>query len=284
MKTAATLTLLLSALCSTLAAATTDLENALTREYKDKVLILRHPVHGDSLRFDSAGGPLTPGKEAPWTVDGAIVITEVQVTLKTLIVKGKRRWYGFNQGNRRLLPVKTKWKDKIKIEVSLDAPLNDVAEADAILDRVFVQNEKELITVVPEYWRPFLAKYYGFGDVAKTAEETTALENARSQIVKLDPKTVKHPVPVFTPAPDLLDAQTRSIPEIADYVVRGLVVLDVIIDSSGRVLDPRIVRPIGLGLDEQAIAAVQNWKFKPATRNGEPVSVEMGLEVQFNIN
>lgn len=284
MKTAAILMLLLGALCSTLAVADADLENALTREYKDKVLILRHPVHGDSLRFNSAGELLTPGQEEPWTVDGAIVISDVQVTAKTLTVKGNRRWYGFDQRNRRLLPAKTKWKDKIKIEVGLDTPLNDVAAAGAILDRVFVRNEQELIAVVPEYWRPFLAKYYGFGDVAKAAGETTASENARRQIVKLDPKTVKHPEAVFTPAPDLLDSDTRSIPDVADYVIRGVVVLDVVIDSTGKVLDPRIVRPVGFGLDEKAIAAVRNWKFKPATRNGEPVAVEMGLEVQFNIN
>ena len=284
MKTAAILMLLLTALCSTVTAAESDLEKALTSKYKEQVLILRHPVQGDSLRFNSTGELLTLGHEAPWTIDGAIVITDVHVTAKTLTIKGKRRWYGFDPRLQRLLPAKTKWKDRIKIEVGLDHPLKDLAESGAVLDRIFVRNEQELIDVVPEYWRSFLAKQYGIGDVAKAAGETTASENARHQIVKLDPKTVKHPEAVFTPAPDLLDSDTRSIPEVADYVIRGVVVLDVVIDSTGKVLDPRIVRPVGFGLDEKAIAAVRNWKFKPATRNGEPVAVEMGLEVQFNIN
>lgn len=283
MKNTAILTLLLGALCSTLAAANTDLENALTREYKDKVLILRHPVPGDSLRFDSSGKLLKPRQEAPWTVDGAIAITYVEVTSKTLTIQGNRCWYGFDQRNASFLPARTKSKNQVKIEVALDSPLNDLAQADAVLDRVFVRDEQELITAVPEYWRPFLAKYYGRAELAEAAGETTVSENARRQVVKLDPKTIKAPKPVFTPAPDLLYAQ-RSIPEIAEYTIRGVVVLNAIIDKAGKVLDPRIVRPIGFGLDEQAIAAVQNWKFKPATSKGEPVAVEMGLEVQFNVN
>lgn len=283
MKTAAILMLLLTALCSTVTAAESDLEKVLTSKYKEQVLILRHPVQGGSLRFNSTGELLTLGHEAPWTIDGAIVITDVHVTAKTLTIKGKRRWYGFDPRLQRLLPAKTKWKDRIKIEVGLDHPLKDLAESGAVLDRIFVRNEQELIDVVPEYWRSFLAKQYGIEDVAKSAQDTRTSEIANLQVVKLDTKIIKPPQPVFTPPPDLLD-QARSIPEIAEYTVRGLVVLDVIIDKTGRVLDPRIVRPMGLGMDEQAIASVQNWKFSPATRKGEPVAVEMGLEVQFNIN
>lgn len=284
MKIAAIFTLLLTALCSTLAAADGALDNALTRQYKDQVLILRHPAHSDSLKFNSAGELLTSGVEKAWTVDGAIVIDDVQVTSKALTIKGKRRWYAFDPRRQRLVPAKTKWKDKVKIGVELDGPLKDLTEAAAIIDRVFVRNEQELIAEAPEYWRPFLAKQYGHGDVAKSVEETTASQIARLEVIKLDAKTIKSPQPVFTPAPDLLDAETRAIPEIADYTIRGAVVLDVIIDSTGRVIAPHIRRPMGLGLDEKAIAAVQKWKFKPATRNGEPVAVEMGIEVQFNIN
>jgi len=44
-----------------------------------------------------------------------------------------------------------------------------------------------------------------------------------------------------------------------------------------------IIRPIGVGLDERAIAAVQSYKFAPATENGGPVRVEMNVEVNFQV-
>jgi TonB family protein len=59
-------------------------------------------------------------------------------------------------------------------------------------------------------------------------------------------------------------------------------VLTGIIDATGKVRQVRIVRPVGFGLDEKGIEAVQSWKFKPATRDGKPVAVEMGLEISFN--
>ena len=39
----------------------------------------------------------------------------------------------------------------------------------------------------------------------------------------------------------------------------------------------------GLGLEEKAVEAVQKYKFKPAMENGEPVLVELNVEVNFQI-
>ena len=44
-----------------------------------------------------------------------------------------------------------------------------------------------------------------------------------------------------------------------------------------------IVRPVGLGLDEMAAAAVSGYKFSPATRDGQPVKVDLYVEVNFQI-
>ena len=45
----------------------------------------------------------------------------------------------------------------------------------------------------------------------------------------------------------------------------------------------RVIRGIGLGLDEKAVEAVRQYKFKPAMKNGQPVTVEMNVEVNFQI-
>jgi TonB family protein len=51
----------------------------------------------------------------------------------------------------------------------------------------------------------------------------------------------------------------------------------------GRVHNPRVVRSLGMGLDEKALAAVKLWKFDPGKKDGRPVAVEMGLEISFNL-
>jgi protein TonB len=45
----------------------------------------------------------------------------------------------------------------------------------------------------------------------------------------------------------------------------------------------RLDRALGDGLDENAMEGVKNWRFIPATRNGQPVAVAMNVEVAFNL-
>jgi protein TonB len=45
----------------------------------------------------------------------------------------------------------------------------------------------------------------------------------------------------------------------------------------------RVLRGIGLGLDERAVESVRQYRFKPAMENGKPVVVEMQVEVNFQI-
>jgi TonB family protein len=48
--------------------------------------------------------------------------------------------------------------------------------------------------------------------------------------------------------------------------------------------DIRVLSPIGLGLDEQAIAAVSRWKFKPGTNSaGSPVDAFLAIEILFQL-
>jgi protein TonB len=44
-----------------------------------------------------------------------------------------------------------------------------------------------------------------------------------------------------------------------------------------------VLRGVGMGLDEKAKEAVQQYRFKPAMENGKPVPVELNVEVNFQI-
>ncbi len=63
----------------------------------------------------------------------------------------------------------------------------------------------------------------------------------------------------------------------------GVVVLAVEVWPDGRAHNVRVVRSLGLGLDEKAIQAVQQWEFVPGRKDGAPVKVSAQIEVNFRL-
>ncbi len=65
---------------------------------------------------------------------------------------------------------------------------------------------------------------------------------------------------------------------------QGIVVLKAVIDREGNVVDAKILKPLGFGLDDAALEASRRWRFTPATLHGKPVAVYMNLTVHFTLN
>jgi protein TonB len=63
----------------------------------------------------------------------------------------------------------------------------------------------------------------------------------------------------------------------------GVVLVNLIVDPQGRPQNVHILRGVGMGLDDKALAAVKQYRFKPAIENGKPVPVELNVEVNFQI-
>jgi TonB family protein len=64
---------------------------------------------------------------------------------------------------------------------------------------------------------------------------------------------------------------------------QGTVLLYIEVSPDGRATNIRVARSLGLGLDEKAIEAVKQWKFKPGAKNGTPVTVAATIEVNFRL-
>lgn len=77
------------------------------------------------------------------------------------------------------------------------------------------------------------------------------------------------------------EPEYRPLPLFARW--QGSAVLSIVVGKDGSPYGWRVVRGLGLGLDEQAVAAVRGWRFAPAQRNGDPVSVEATIEVNFRL-
>ncbi len=63
----------------------------------------------------------------------------------------------------------------------------------------------------------------------------------------------------------------------------GNVLVGLWVDADGRASHLRVLRGIGMGLDEKALEAVRQYRFRPAMLGGRPVPVEMNVEVDFQI-
>jgi periplasmic protein TonB len=87
---------------------------------------------------------------------------------------------------------------------------------------------------------------------------------------------VSAPQLVFAPDPEFSDEARR-----AKY--QGVCVVSLIVDAQGNPQRVQVVRHLGMGLDEKAVEAVRQYKFKPATLQGKPVPVEVNIEVNFRI-
>ena len=64
---------------------------------------------------------------------------------------------------------------------------------------------------------------------------------------------------------------------------QGTVILQAIVRKDGTVDILRVVRSLGFGLDEKAIQALKEWRFRPGMKNGLPVDVSLNIEVNFNL-
>lgn len=67
--------------------------------------------------------------------------------------------------------------------------------------------------------------------------------------------------------------------------LQGVVVLNCVVQPDGTCSDIRVMRSLDTtcGLDQQAIASAREWRFRPGLRLGEPVPVQVTLEITFSI-
>ena len=71
--------------------------------------------------------------------------------------------------------------------------------------------------------------------------------------------------------------------EAHDAKVTGTVVLSCVIGTDGRAHNINVLKPLGSGLDEKAVEAVQKWTFNPGSKGGELVKVKAQIEVNFQL-
>jgi len=81
--------------------------------------------------------------------------------------------------------------------------------------------------------------------------------------------------------------KTQTFPEFSEQArkarYQGTCVLSLIVGVDGLPRDIKVIKSLGMGLDEKAVEAVRSWRFDPALKKGEPVAAMIAIEVEFHL-
>ena len=264
-----------------LARASDGLEKQLKSDYADKVLTLRHFYSGDHLKFRPGGTLEGYASTGPWALDGQIEVEEIHLRGAQLSIKGRRIHLTFDAQHNSQDQLKTigdhpdkqrkeleKELRRAKVEIEMELPNDqpDETVVDSAMHAVFLSGSESMMDVAPSYWLAYFAKREG-----KPAPQGKGVVYTFKSGAGMSPPR----------------ADYQNDPEYSDEArkakYQGTIVLSLVVDSSGAPRDVQIVTPLGLGLDEQAVKAVNSWRFRPGAKDGEPVSVAINVEVSFHL-
>jgi TonB family protein len=108
-----------------------------------------------------------------------------------------------------------------------------------------------------------------------SAVKKFAPEFSTEDVVDITTVTTR-PRVTYSPDPDYTEQARRER-------IQGICVLEFVLGTDGRPQNIRVKSPLGGGLDERAIATLQQWTFDPATKDGKPVAVKLTVEMKFNL-
>jgi TonB family protein len=290
------------------------LQQHLRDQYQGKTLLLRGFHADDKLRYDATGtlvGKSTPGD---WTTDGVVLLNDIHLSGDRLTIKARRVLVSASQGTFHFLaenPKKQKRGLALRIEADLGSPNPSPEQAAALLSRIFLSPKDDFAALVPEYWKycvadglggknkncrfspevaaipgiasqvrsePVADASNGSGSPPATLPESSAVKSAdfTSGGMTRIGHGVSPPRVIYSPEPQFAEPARA-----AKY--QGVLTLMLVVEKDGLPTNVHVVSPLGCGLDLKGVQAVRNWRFKPAEKDGQPVRVEIAVEVDFHL-
>ncbi len=256
----------------------------LQKEYGDKVLTLRQFYPGVHLKFDANGKFTGSGAPGSWTTDGMVRVEKISVENGVLHVRGQRLFLFYDTSTKQMRDIraieKATWvrdHSKVNIDIECAQAQPEMTDVNRLMRLVFLSPDEKLIDAVPAYWKDWLQK--GEGYKPPIANVANAKPKPETDLAKTTLKVggnISAPHVTHAPDPQYTEPARKS-------AYQGTCVLWLIVGVDGRVHEIEIARAIGMGLDEQAVKTVQAWTFQPASRNGEPVPVQINVEVNFRL-
>lgn len=287
-------------------ASAQDPERYLRDKYQGKTLLLRGFYSSEHLRFDSSGKP-DNATAGDWTTEGFVNINDIHFSHGLLVIKARRLvavWIDRKQfelrplENRSLLGKEKTALVEIRADPSMHNPAPE--QIDSMVSRIFLTQQDSLADLVPDYWNPCVrGGLTGNDKICVFSPEMVSVPGVISAGVTstnergpTDPQTgmetgqasgvfrvgagVSPPQPIYQPEPAFSEHARQAKFE-------GIVVLMLVLNQQGAPTNIHVSRPLGYGLDEMAVKAVERWRFTPAKKDGQPVPVQIAVEVNFRL-
>lgn len=134
---------------------------------------------------------------------------------------------------------------------------------------------------------------YALKELGDLVESQSFLDRAfpiRAHIVEsIGPQGRSDPPPNYRPEDSVTQPALvyKREPEYSEWArvakISGTVVLSIVIEPEGYATNFKLVKSLGLGLDEQAVKAVSQFRFRPATKDGKAVRVKGTVELNFRL-
>src|ERR1700733_8602366 len=257
-------------------------ESDLKARLMNKPLYLLGCWRDDYLNFDSAGKLKDISFPVSFTLSG-FELQSLHLEQDRLVLEGRRIGLELKDSQQLRVPLNVgkvnQHKDESMRIVIATSPSGDYGAA---LDAVFANGLAELVPSLPSYWQTYAAEHFVPADSSTSLTASTAVKTTSQDGTSPDAKQAR-PSGVLK-APKLL----HSVEPAFNGAARGLlyggaVLIHLWVNTDGTPSHLSIDRPVGLGLDERALEAVQKYTFKPATRNDTPVLAELKIEVNFQI-
>jgi TonB family protein len=272
--------LFLAAGAAALGADTQPNGQAIAERLIGKQLFLRGFWANDNLKFNAQGQVRSSTETVSFTESG-IDVRSVRLNGNTLEIEGQRMALEFlpNDEIRRVAAKTELDPGAIRMEIEGDGSGN----FDHALDAVFAKDLATLAPSLPPYWQAYAMQHFlpVTASAPRLEKESFTSESAMAVSFTPEAKSAMHVGGEVKP-PTLVRTYNPTFTDLANaQKFTGNVKLYLWFDSDGKVSHVSVAQPAGLGLDEAAIAAVQQYQFQPATLKGNAVTVDLYLDVSF---
>jgi len=275
--------------------ASSDVERHLRDKLQGKTFVLRDFYTGDHLHYDSSASALGGPGSGDWMSDGFVLVKDLRFSHHRVTIDAERQLVIQLEGKEfQFLPEDKSDRRKLKIEADLNLDTLTPQQLDADMAKIFLSAQDNLAASVSDYWKPCVltAALGGDGNFRFSPDLLTvpgvaaargiATPTPTNEKRELDCSTSQrnergvHPIPIYQAEPEFSERARREKRQ-------GVVILSLVVNDEGIPSNITIIRPLGFGLDENAIRCVKNWRFKPAEKDGHPVTMKIAVEVDFHL-
>jgi TonB family protein len=102
-------------------------------------------------------------------------------------------------------------------------------------------------------------------------------QHSASNVLRAGVDGASTPICVYCPQPDYTSSAREA-------KVQGTALFDVTVSAGGMATDVTLLRGLPFGLNEMAMDTIRRWRFKPATREGNPIPVRVTIEVTYRLS